>query len=301
DFSNGLAAVGIFGQYGFIDKTGKLILPAIYDDARQFVNGFASVKIDGKWGFINSKGRIIIEPKYDDVKSFSENKVGIKINDKWGFINVLGKEIVPPKYGDVEFFSEGMAAVNFASFGFRWTFIDTTGKEIIDGPFRAVSEYKNGKANVVDFNWREYNIDMKGNEIKSSKNSQAENSFTVFAKTTNNSASSNSSANSNRQVTNSFSVKLNAECNISRYTNTPVPYKLREKVLFEVKPTKIVAYLPYHITECKILSSKYTSEGYFEYIFDDHYSFKGVAFQNNLNTVVFVRHNGELEIYCNVQ
>lgn len=54
------------GKYGFVDKTGKVIVDYNYDDAiEQNDYGFAAIKKDGKWGCVNSKGTVIQEPTYN--------------------------------------------------------------------------------------------------------------------------------------------------------------------------------------------------------------------------------------------
>lgn len=51
------------GKYGYVDKTGTVIVDYIYDDAtEQNSNGFAAVKKDGVWGSINKAGAISQEP-----------------------------------------------------------------------------------------------------------------------------------------------------------------------------------------------------------------------------------------------
>ncbi len=45
------------GKYGFIDKSGNVIIDYIYDDAKEQNScGFAAVKKDGVWGSINKNG-----------------------------------------------------------------------------------------------------------------------------------------------------------------------------------------------------------------------------------------------------
>jgi hypothetical protein len=49
-------------KYGFLDKTGKVAIPAIYEDyVYGFKNGLALVGIDDNLAYINSKGEIIIQ------------------------------------------------------------------------------------------------------------------------------------------------------------------------------------------------------------------------------------------------
>ncbi|MEE0866122.1 MAG: WG repeat-containing protein [Clostridia bacterium] len=54
------------GKYGFLDKSGNVVVDYIYDDAtEQNKYGYAGVKKDGKWGSIDNKGTLIQEPTYN--------------------------------------------------------------------------------------------------------------------------------------------------------------------------------------------------------------------------------------------
>lgn len=53
------------GKFGYVDSTGKFVIPATFDAAADFRNYIAAVTQDGKIGFINRKGKMIIEPRYD--------------------------------------------------------------------------------------------------------------------------------------------------------------------------------------------------------------------------------------------
>lgn len=57
-FSEGLAAVGQDGKWGYIDKTGNEVIPCVYDGTASFSEGLAWVRQDGKWGII-SKEKIL--------------------------------------------------------------------------------------------------------------------------------------------------------------------------------------------------------------------------------------------------
>ncbi|MGB3693601.1 MAG: WG repeat-containing protein [Spirulinaceae cyanobacterium] len=65
-FSEGLASIST-GKYrrkcsGYIDKTGEVVIPAQFDIAASFCSGIASVWIDSQEGYINRKGEYIWEP-----------------------------------------------------------------------------------------------------------------------------------------------------------------------------------------------------------------------------------------------
>lgn len=51
------------GKYGYVDKSGKVVVDYIYEDGtEQNSKGFAAVKKDGTWGSINKVGAISCEP-----------------------------------------------------------------------------------------------------------------------------------------------------------------------------------------------------------------------------------------------
>ncbi len=60
-FSEELAAVKIGAKWGYIDKTGKIVIPTIFDSAGQFTGGRAKVVIDGKNYYIDKRFHIIDE------------------------------------------------------------------------------------------------------------------------------------------------------------------------------------------------------------------------------------------------
>ncbi len=67
------------GKCGFIDKDGKVVVEAIYDDAtEQNDYGYAAVKKDGKWGAIDQYGNVVIAPTYN----LTNNK-NIDFISKW--------------------------------------------------------------------------------------------------------------------------------------------------------------------------------------------------------------------------
>jgi hypothetical protein len=55
-FSEELTRVRLNDKWGFIDETGKEIIPCKYDDARSFSHGCACVKIEGNEIYIDKQG-----------------------------------------------------------------------------------------------------------------------------------------------------------------------------------------------------------------------------------------------------
>ncbi|MBN1525499.1 MAG: WG repeat-containing protein [Spirochaetales bacterium] len=50
---------------GYIDKTGKVVIPVQYQDALAFSNGYAGVRMNNKWGLIDKSGTLRVACKYD--------------------------------------------------------------------------------------------------------------------------------------------------------------------------------------------------------------------------------------------
>ena len=65
------------GKYGFVDKSGNIVVDYIYEDAtEQNVCGFSGVKKDGVWGSINKIGAIAKEPSVNLDNSIYINFIG---------------------------------------------------------------------------------------------------------------------------------------------------------------------------------------------------------------------------------
>ena len=137
----------------------KESIPMIYSDARDFSEGLAAVRIDWKWGYINKSGQMVIEPKYDFGKLISDSALYgettsdfidglalVSLNGRWGFINKEGEEVVPCKYNEAWCFSEGLAAVRM---GYEWGFVDKTGREVVPPTYDQVSDFSGGIAAVA--------------------------------------------------------------------------------------------------------------------------------------------------------
>lgn len=77
-FSNGLAAVkGIKNEYGYIDTSGKLVIPLIYRSTEMFQGGSAKVEKDDKTYLINANNQII-HTFIDSVYTYTNSQDGDK-------------------------------------------------------------------------------------------------------------------------------------------------------------------------------------------------------------------------------
>ncbi|MDR0421049.1 MAG: WG repeat-containing protein [Prevotellaceae bacterium] len=82
-----------------------------FDVASSFYEGRASIRQDGKWGFIDKTGEIVIQPEFDGVKNFSDGLAAVKLKGKWGYIDHTGEVVIQAKYYDAYNFKNNIARV----------------------------------------------------------------------------------------------------------------------------------------------------------------------------------------------
>ena len=131
---------------GYIDWTGKVVIPPEYDGGGDFSEGFAAVYKNGKWGYIDKTGKEVVPFSYEITQKFSEGLAAVMKNNKIGFVDTTGKEVIPCAYSNsAEGFSQGLAAVEK---GGKWGFIDKTGEVVIDFAYDSAYSFSEGLAAV---------------------------------------------------------------------------------------------------------------------------------------------------------
>lgn len=133
-FSEGRAMVCVGGRVGYIDTSGNLAIPCRYEVGGGFQEGLAAVRSEGRWGFIDKGGRWIIAARYDDlgIPCFYEGLAPVAQNGKWGYIGHDGEWMIAPRYDVAGFFVGDRAPVML---GRRWGYIDRTGTMVIPAAF----------------------------------------------------------------------------------------------------------------------------------------------------------------------
>ncbi|MCO5232758.1 MAG: WG repeat-containing protein [Chitinophagales bacterium] len=112
----GLSKVSYGDYMGFVDETGKLIIPLIYNDVKDFSDGLALVSIGGigaqNFSYIDKTGKEIISAlRYDEARSFTEGLAAVRIIYQWGYINRSGEVVIPMMFHLAEPFIDGKAKV----------------------------------------------------------------------------------------------------------------------------------------------------------------------------------------------
>jgi hypothetical protein len=81
--------------FGFIDKSGALVVDPIYNEISDYSNGVARVRhpsvkeADGGWGFIDLWGKPVTPFKFLAAEKFSEGLASVQLpSGKWGYISL---------------------------------------------------------------------------------------------------------------------------------------------------------------------------------------------------------------------
>ncbi len=152
-FHEGLATIGYNKKCGYINKSGKIVIPLKYDYARDFHEDVAGVSLDGKTMFIDKQGKTVfyISPDVDFYNNFSEglakvSKLFKDTPDLYGFINKKGEMAIPFKnYERIYDFHNGLA--RFQQDG-KWGFIDKNGNYAIPNIYSEAKDFSEGLAFV---------------------------------------------------------------------------------------------------------------------------------------------------------
>lgn len=135
--------------FGFIDKSGKLVVPMEYSDAIPFSEGLAYVMKDGKRGFLSTKidnsGTLEMSISLNNKVgyNFSEGLAAIS-NEEYivGFIDKKGKVVIDYRFDEPAEFSEGKAKITL---GGKFGFIDTLGNILINVAYDEAKPFKNSR------------------------------------------------------------------------------------------------------------------------------------------------------------
>jgi hypothetical protein len=172
-FSDGMAAVELNGQWGYVDKSGKMVIPPQFTFVSQFCDGIALTRRGEEWAYIDKMGLVVLSPGCDSngAEDFSDGLAAISmggaleparntkegnrlVGSKMGFIDKRGNVVIKPQFLSAGNFSEGLAAVGpdgIDDKGFfvdRRGFIDRTGQLVIPADFDWAGDFRDGVALV---------------------------------------------------------------------------------------------------------------------------------------------------------
>ena len=167
-FHEGIAGVLLRGSVSYYDRAGKKlpISSAYGPKSHSFSGGLAPIQVKDKWGYVDKSGKIVIAPQFEDVDDFSGGLAPVKVRSeettwcppepsgsragytmRWGYIDKSGKVVIAPQFESADGFSEGLAAIHQCGKAF---FIDQTGKTVIEDNFNYASAFSGGLARVEE-------------------------------------------------------------------------------------------------------------------------------------------------------
>lgn len=158
----GVLAVKRKGKFGFINTTGKEVIPCIYDSASYVsMEGAVELRSHSKWAYFTKAGKKLTEFKYDSIESYSHGRAKVYVASKgWGYINAAGKEITPLKYTTANYFLYGVAwVINNRHIDI----LNNEGKTVVSTPYTSAGYFDNGNTFAGDD--KEYTIYNKNGEV----------------------------------------------------------------------------------------------------------------------------------------
>ena len=152
------------GKYGYVDKTGQVLISHRFDQATDFFENKAWVKVNGKECFIDTAGNFVSVAGYDAVYAFDHRGYAlVEFKSKFGYIDTLAEILIEPSYDLLTEFSEQRAAFQQEE---KWGYIDRSGQVVIEPQFEEAGLFNGGQAEVKPFDRNLQLIDTSGTCIK---------------------------------------------------------------------------------------------------------------------------------------
>jgi hypothetical protein len=127
----GMILAELGNKHGYIDINENIIVPFEYDDIDPFNHELASVKKNKKFGFVNRSGKLVIPIQFDNNSDFQNSGLAlVKKNHKFGFIDSSGREIIPLNYQDAS--DSTIDSLLILKEKGKWAFFDSYGKQKSD-------------------------------------------------------------------------------------------------------------------------------------------------------------------------
>ncbi len=188
-------------KWGYLDGSGNVIVPPLYESARDFdeeigrvkkSTGWGALDSDGReildfvydeiavggaggpdllrlgitadfFGLIDTLGRLIIPARYNEFGSPHNGIIGMRVGNRWGFLRMNGDTLIPPRFMEVGAFGQGLAA--FRADNRQWGFVNQRGDTIISPAYRAAGRFHANRAWVQYADQTFAYIDRSGRKV----------------------------------------------------------------------------------------------------------------------------------------
>ena len=175
-FREGLSPVSDanIGKFGFVDKTGKVVIDYNFDEVGFFSEGLCKAFSKnssgrGAFGYINKAGNYVIDNQFEEGSSFSEGRAFVAISNItstyfiWALIDSDGVSLTGFDFKNFKDFSEGLAAVQGEDN--LWRYIDRQANFIDDNTYKFAGKFVDGRALVVTPDDQKMFINKSGNKV----------------------------------------------------------------------------------------------------------------------------------------
>lgn len=189
-FIDGIQTTKRNGLFGFKREDGTEIVPPKYMFVDEFHDSFCLVLTDYEhhYGMINRSGKEIMPCIFDEISYPTEGIIKAKKGHYYGYYDTTGREILPPSWPSASAFFEGRAVVGeyvdtTVDGAMLFGFIDTTGRYVLQPVYEYAYPFQEGRATVMLYN-RLGLIDRNGKEVVPIKYAEVTTPFNgrVFAR-----------------------------------------------------------------------------------------------------------------------
>lgn len=123
------------GKWGYIDRTGRVVVAPHFDVADPFSEGLGPVRQGKLQGYVDATGKLALVPAYEPAgpavhRPFVNGRAVVRVGDRYGAIDRSGRLVIPARYTELGDFSDGLA---LACDGDAYGWIDPAGQGVL-GP-----------------------------------------------------------------------------------------------------------------------------------------------------------------------
>lgn len=158
----GMERVKYGDKYAFINVfTGEMVTGFEFEDTRKPTAGLFWVKKNNKWGCIDKTGKVRIPFLYDEATGFtSEDRSAVAINGKFGHIDKTGKIRTPLKYDFASYYNNGISMVRI---GDKYAYMDVQNRYITEFKYDNALPFDRKTTTADRFGLR-YELNLQGQE-----------------------------------------------------------------------------------------------------------------------------------------
>lgn len=154
--ATGWLAMGMGRKRAFLFRLGAGGLAEEYEDTGHHAEGLVPVRLQGLWGYVDATGRPVVPLQFAWAGEFSEGLAPARRDRvRCGYVDRTGAFVIPERFRECRPFSEGLARVDLAGEfeAPKVGFVDRTGKVVIvgrdaDPPFDSALDFEGGLAAV---------------------------------------------------------------------------------------------------------------------------------------------------------